>query len=57
MFSDPQQWQHGPTEQNPADLISRENLKHNSLWWNGQQWLLEDKTAGQELVLMTHRPK
>ena len=39
MFSDPQQWQHVATEQNPADLVSRgvnvEDLKENALWWNG----------------------
>ena len=50
MFSDPQQWQHVPrTEQNPADLISHdvnaEDLKDNSLWWNGPQWLLEDEDS------------
>jgi hypothetical protein len=47
MFSDPQQWQHVSTEQNPADLISRginaEDLKDNSLWWNGPDWLLKDE--------------
>ena len=41
MFSDPQQWQHVSTELNPVDLLSRginaEDLKGNSLWWNGSQ--------------------
>ena len=36
MFSDPQEWQHVPTKQNPADLISHgvnaKDLKDNSLW-------------------------
>ena len=45
MFSDPQQWQHVATEQNPADLVSRgvnvEDLKENALWWNGPDWLLK----------------
>ena len=49
MFSDSQQWQHVSTEQNPAHLISHginaEDLKDNSLWWNGPQWLLEDKDS------------
>ena len=47
MFSDPQQWQHVSTEQNPADLVSRgvnvKDLKENALWWNSPDWLLKDK--------------
>ena len=47
MYSDPQQWQHVSTEQNPADLVSRgisaENIIDNSLWWSGPDWLLKDE--------------
>ena len=47
MYSDPQQWQHVSTEQNPADLVSRginvEDIIDNSLWWNGPDWLLWDE--------------
>ena len=47
MHSDPQQWQHVSTEQNPADLVSRgvnaENIIDNSLWWNGPDWLLKSE--------------
>ena len=49
MFTDPQQWQHVPTDQNPADLVSRgvsvEELKENRLWWNGPIWLLEEQDS------------
>lgn len=36
-------WQHVPSEENPADLLSRgvsvENLQENDLWWHGPHWL------------------
>lgn len=36
-------WQHVPTEQNPADYASRgldaEELVQNPFWWNGPDWL------------------
>ena len=38
-------WRHVPTNQNPADLLSRgmdaNQLVRNSLWWNGPKWLAE----------------
>ena len=44
MNSDPQQWQHVSTDENPADLISRgvnaEEIKDSTLWWHGPEWLL-----------------
>ena len=44
---DPAQWQHVPTEQNPADLVSRgvstEELEGNKLWWNGPDWLVKEE--------------
>ena len=47
MHSDPQQWQHVSTEQNPADLVSRgvnaKDIIDNSLWWNGPDWLLKSE--------------
>ena len=47
MFTDPQQWQHVPTDQNPTDLVSRgvrvDKLKRSGLWWNGPFWLVEDQ--------------
>ncbi|XP_055612339.1 uncharacterized protein LOC129758753 [Uranotaenia lowii] len=37
-------WLHVPTEDNPADHISRgltpESIVGNELWWNGPKWLL-----------------
>nr|XP_029736215.1 uncharacterized protein LOC115270984 [Aedes albopictus] len=36
-------WNHVPSEDNPADLLSRgtslENLVESSLWWNGPIWI------------------
>lgn len=47
MFTDPQQWQHVPTDQNPADLVSRgvsaKEIESDNLWWSGPEWLLKDQ--------------
>ncbi|XP_018375981.1 PREDICTED: uncharacterized protein LOC108769466 [Trachymyrmex cornetzi] len=36
-------WRHVPSEENPADLLSRgvtvENLQGSDLWWHGPHWL------------------
>ncbi|XP_065094079.1 uncharacterized protein LOC135714624 [Ochlerotatus camptorhynchus] len=36
-------WEYVRSQQNPADIVSRgqlvESLKHNSLWWNGPEFL------------------
>lgn len=38
-------WLHVPTEQNPADLISRgmtvDELRNSQLWWHGPSWLCD----------------
>lgn len=38
-------WQHVPTKDNPADLVSRgvpaSKLVNNQLWWNGPSWLVK----------------
>ena len=40
-----------PTEQNPADIITRqqkaEEFITNSTWWDGPEWLLEEKSWPQ----------
>ena len=42
-LTNPQQWRHVSTKENPADLptrgISVANLKNNALWWNGPEFL------------------
>ncbi|XP_055700149.1 uncharacterized protein LOC129799885 [Phlebotomus papatasi] len=39
----PSKWRHVPTEDNPADCISRgmlpEDLLQHKLWWDGPKWL------------------
>ena len=46
MFSEPSQWQHVLTEENPADLCTRgatpSELADSPLWWNGPDWLTKD---------------
>ena len=48
MSTEPSQWQHVPTDQNPADLCTRgatpSELSECSLWWNEPKWVLEDKS-------------
>jgi hypothetical protein len=43
MHSNPQQWRHIPTKENPADLLSRgmrsANLIKRGMWWNGPKFL------------------
>ncbi|XP_055714210.1 uncharacterized protein LOC129808456 [Phlebotomus papatasi] len=41
-----ERWNHVPTKENPADIISRgvtaEQLMELKLWWNGPDWLQEN---------------
>lgn len=41
--TDPSNWRHVPTDQNPADCASRgisaSELKNHPLWWTGPTWL------------------
>lgn len=45
-ITSPKIWAHIPSENNPADLVSRgmmpSELKHCKLWWNGPQFLTTD---------------
>lgn len=47
-LSDPEDWYHVSTHDNPADLISRgvepNQLFRKTLWWNGPSWLVEHST-------------
>ena len=50
LMTEPSQWQHVQTGENPADLCTRgatpDELLESSLWWHGPRWLLsEDKAA------------
>jgi hypothetical protein len=42
-LTDPKEWCHVPSEQNPADILSRGRTPHqlnqSSLWWHGPQFL------------------
>ena len=43
----PEQWEHFPGTENPADLLTRrqklEDLQKNENWWKGPKWLLADE--------------
>ncbi|XP_077289894.1 uncharacterized protein LOC143913779 [Arctopsyche grandis] len=47
-ISQPIEWYHVSSTDNPADLISRgtqpSELNHNSLWWDGPSWLKLDES-------------
>jgi hypothetical protein len=46
--SDAKQWRHVPTDQNPADVATRDislaDLARNHLWWTGPDWLKQGKS-------------
>ena len=53
MFTEPSQWPHVSTEENPADLCTRgaipSGLAGCSLWWNGPGWLTKDSCEWSKL--------
>ena len=59
MFTEPSQWQHVSTEQNPADLCTRgatpSGLAECSMWWNGPDWLTKDSSEWSKM-LVPNRP-
>ena len=59
MFTEPSQWQHVSTEENPADLCTRgatpSVLAGCPLWWNGPDWLKKDRSEWSKM-LVPNRP-
>jgi hypothetical protein len=55
MYSNPAQWQHVPTAENPADLCTRGatplQLSESTLWWNGPVWLAQDTSHWPQMDL------
>ena len=55
MNTEPAEWQHVPTDQNPADLCTRgttpKELSDCVLWWNGPEWLLDDRDKWPKMEL------
>merc|ERR1711867_151483 len=49
------QWFHVNTKENPADLPSRgctlQELKHQSLWWHGPKFLLDNIYSGSSTLI------
>ncbi|XP_050064313.1 uncharacterized protein LOC114118967 [Aphis gossypii] len=48
-ISDPNQWHHVPTRENPADIVSRgmdaAAISQSMLWWHGPQWLQQEPAS------------
>lgn len=48
-ISDPNQWHHVPTRENPADIVSRgmdaSAISQSKLWWHGPQWLQQEPAS------------
>ena len=46
-------WRHCPGKENPANIPLREilpdELKYNSLWWNGPQWLTKLRKVSKDI--------
>ena len=59
IHSNPVQWQHVPTDQNPADLCSRgaspSELTESPLWWNGPEWLIKPNCEWPRMQLANHQ--
>ena len=47
--TDPSQWRHVPSQDNPADLLSRglsaKDLVENQFWWTGPAFLRQDSSS------------
>ncbi|PFX13130.1 hypothetical protein AWC38_SpisGene22814, partial [Stylophora pistillata] len=56
MFTEPSQWQHVSTEENPADLCTRgatpSELAECSLWWNDPSWLTDDFSKWSKMKVL-----
>ena len=60
MVTEPSQWQHVAATENPADLCTRgatpDELRNNSLWWQGPKWLLSRDKASWPKMDVRGRP-
>ena len=59
MVTEPSQWQHVQTDENPGICAQGEQpdeLLANSLWWRGPKWLLSEDKAGWPKMEVRRRP-
>ncbi|KRY45546.1 hypothetical protein T03_9972 [Trichinella britovi] len=53
--TEPSQWRHCPTADNPADKLSLgcplDTLREDKLWWNGPAWLKEPMEQWPRLIM------
>ena len=58
-LSDPEQWRHVPTMQNPTDLLTRGlsvcTLNGNEGWWKGPAFLMQEETEWPQTKLEPKR--
>lgn len=58
-LTDPEQWRHVPTKQNPADLLTRglsvSTLIDEESWWKGPAFLTQEETEWPEKKIGTKR--
>ena len=56
--SDPSQWQHVSTHENPADLCTRgtspSQLAENALWWEGPAWIKKEEVQWPRMKFDNH---
>ncbi|KRY58771.1 hypothetical protein T03_7489 [Trichinella britovi] len=60
-LSSPDSWKHCPTDENPADLLSRgcspHRLSSENLWWKGPKWLLAAEASWPDLQVKGDRAR
>ena len=58
-LTDPEQWRHVPTKQNPADLLTRglsvSTLIDEESWWKGPVFLMQEETEWPEKKIGTKK--
>ena len=58
-LTDPEQWRHVPTKQNPADLLTRglsvSTLIDEESWWKGPAFLMQEETGWPEKKIGTRK--
>lgn len=58
-LTDPEQWRHVPTKQNPADLLTRglsvSTLIDEKSWWKGPEFLMQEEIEWPEKKIGTKR--
>jgi hypothetical protein len=58
-ITDPEQWRHIQTSENPADILSRgatpNELQYKGLWWKGPPWLESHSNAWKQSTFTSQK--